>query len=53
MTHNKVGNLKAMFVKEIDFILFFFFSFFFYCILEFGVHVKNMQDSCTGTHMAV
>ena len=30
------------------------FSFlFFYCILGFGVHVQNMQDSCIGTHMAV
>ena len=26
---------------------------FFYCILGFGVHVKNMQDYCIGTHMAV
>ena len=26
---------------------------FFYCILGFGVHVQNMQDSCIGTHMAV
>ena len=32
---------------------FFFFSLFFYCILGFGVHVQNMQDSCIGTHMAV
>ena len=40
---------------------FFFFSilfysivvYFFYCILGFGVHVKNMQDSCIGTHVAV
>ena len=32
---------------------FFFFSFLFYCILGFGVHVKNMQDCCIGTHMAV
>ena len=23
------------------------------CTLGFGVHVKNMQDSCIGTHMAV
>ena len=23
------------------------------CIWGFGVHVKNMQDSCIGTHMAV
>ena len=27
--------------------------FFFNCILGFGVHVQNMQDSCIGTHMAV
>ena len=27
--------------------------FFFNCILGFGVHVKNMQDSCLGTHLAV
>ena len=26
---------------------------FFNCILGFGVHVKNMQDSCIGTHVAV
>ena len=26
---------------------------FFYCILGFGVHVQNMQDSCIGTHMSV
>ena len=26
---------------------------FFYCILGFGVHVKNMQDCCIGTYMAV
>ena len=26
---------------------------FFYCILGFGVPVKNMQDSCIGTHVAV
>ena len=26
---------------------------FFYCISGFGVHVKNMQDSCIGTHVAV
>ena len=25
----------------------------FYCILGFGVHVQNMQDSCIGTHIAV
>ena len=25
----------------------------FYCILGFGVHVKNMQHCCIGTHMAV
>ena len=33
--------------------LFFFFKKIFYYILGFGVHVKNMQDSCIGTHMAV
>ena len=27
--------------------------FIYYCILDFGVHVKNMQDSCIGTHVAV
>ena len=26
---------------------------FFDCILGLGVHVKNMQDCCIGTHMAV
>ena len=26
---------------------------FFYCILGFGVHVQNMQDSGIGTHVAV
>ena len=25
----------------------------FYCILGFGVHVQNMQDSCIGAHMVV
>ena len=25
----------------------------FNCLLGFGVHVKNMQDCCIGTHMAV
>ena len=25
----------------------------FYCILGFGAHVKNVQDSCIGTHVAV
>ena len=24
-----------------------------YCILGFLVHVKNMQDCCIGTHVAV
>ena len=33
--------------------LFYFIYFIFYCILGFGVHVQNMQDSCIGTHMAV
>ena len=28
-------------------------SFFFNCILGFGVHVQNVQDSYIGTHMAV
>ena len=27
--------------------------FFFNCILGFGVHVQNMQDSCIGTHVTV
>ena len=27
--------------------------FYYYCILGFGVHVQNMQDSCIGTQMAV
>ena len=32
----------------------FLFSFLiFYCILGFGIHVQNMQDSCIGTQMAV
>ena len=25
----------------------------FYCILSFGVHVQDMQDSCIGTHLVV
>ena len=33
--------------------VFFFFFLIFYWIIGFGVHVKNMQDSCTGTHLAV
>ena len=32
---------------------FYLFIYLFYCILGFGVHVLNMQDSCIGTHMAV
>ena len=32
-----------------DYILFYFFN----CILGFGVHVRIIQDSCIGTHMAV
>ena len=31
----------------------FVFYFYFYCILGFGVRVKNMQDCCIGTHLAV
>ena len=31
------------------FLLYYFLN----CILGFGVHVKNMQDSCIGTHVAV
>ena len=34
-------------------VVFFILFFFFNCILGFGVHVQNMQDSCTGTHVAV
>ena len=34
-----------------NFFLFFFLIF--YCILGFGGHVQNMQDSCIGTHKAV
>ena len=30
-----------------------FFLILFYCILGFGVHVQNMQDSYIGTHMPV
>ena len=33
--------------------LFIYLFFPFYCILSFGVHVQNMQDSCIGTHMAM
>ena len=35
--------------------IFFFYLFFlfFNCILGFGVHVQNVQDSCIGTHTAV
>ena len=41
-----------------EFLFFFYFILcilfiIFYCILGFGVHVQNMQDSCIGTHMAV
>ena len=25
----------------------------YYCVLGFGVHVKNMQDCCIGTYMAM
>ena len=32
---------------------FYLFIYLFYCILGSGVHVKNMQDCCIGTHMAV
>ena len=28
-------------------------TYFFYCILDFGVHVQNMQDCCIGIYMAV
>ena len=35
------------------FFLFLWTRSFFYCILGFGVHVQNVQDSCIGTHMAV
>ena len=33
--------------------MFLFLFLIFYCILGFGVHVQNVQDSCIGTHMAV
>ena len=33
--------------------IFFHFSLFLNCILGFGVHVKNMQDCCIGTHVVV
>ena len=29
------------------------FIYLFNCILRFGVHVKNMQDCCIGTHAAL
>ena len=50
--------IAALLLKTGCFPLFYLFiflikSFFFYCILGFGVHVQNMQDSCIGTHMAV
>ena len=35
------------------FISFHFIYLFFNCILGFGVHVQNTQDSCIGTHRAV
>ena len=35
------------------YILFLIFAFLKNCILGFGVHVKNMLDSCIGTHVAV
>ena len=31
----------------------FVFFFIFNCILGFGVHVQNMQDSCIGTHSVI
>ena len=40
----KVLRLQAIFI---------YLFIYFYCILGFGVHVKNMQDCCIGTHMAV
>ena len=35
------------------FFVYLFNFFIFYCILGFGVHLKNMQDYCIGTHLAV
>ena len=50
-THININNRGSLFFvwAPNHFISFYFF----YCILGFGVHVKNMQDSCIGTHMAV
>ena len=47
LTHLPVGLFPMEFVVSPSVV------FFFNCILGFGVHVKNMQDCCIGTHMAV
>ena len=50
LTHIKVYLVLIL----LFFLLFIYlFIYLFYCILGFGVHVQNMQDSCIGTHMAV
>ena len=43
-----IKNLIIIFVLGVNFNFLFF-----YCILGFGVNVKNMQDSHIGTHVAV
>ena len=48
---HKVIHISLIIFSLIN--LFFSFLFYFYCILGFGVHVKNVQDSCIGTHVAV
>ena len=39
-------------IREFNTAIYFFICIF-YCVLGFGVHVKNMQDCCIGTHVAV
>ena len=46
---NILMQLGCLFKNYFYFLIFIIF----YCILRFGVHVKNMQDSCIGTHVAV
>ena len=36
-----------------NYILYIYIYFFFYCVLGFAVQVKNMQDCCVGTYMAM
>ena len=45
-----IGNVGSMLRKAKSLQ---FFKYVFYCVLGFGVHVKNMQDCCIGTYMAM